>query len=220
MSSNPSTPPLDISRLRVEYRLKTLSESDVAADALAQLMTWLEEAIAAKVNEPNAMTLATATPDGAPSARLVLLKGINEAGLVFFTNYQSRKATQLEQNPRAALCFFWPELERQVRVEGTVSRTSDQESEEYFNSRPLEARLGSAASPQSQVIPSREFLEERVVELLEEYPTGNVPRPPHWGGYRLAPNRVEFWQGGPGRVHDRVEYVRENGAWKICRLAP
>jgi len=219
MSSNPSTPPLDISRLRVEYRLRTLSETDVAADPLAQLRTWLGEAIIAKVNEPNAMTLATATPDGAPSARMVLLKGVDE-GLVFFTNYQSRKAEQLKQNPRAALCLFWPELERQVRVEGIVSRTSDQESEEYFNSRPPEARLGSAASPQSQVIPSREYLEERVVELLEKYPAGNVPRPPHWGGYRLVPNRAEFWQGGPGRVHDRIEYLRENGGWTIRRLAP
>lgn len=220
MSSDPSTPPLDISRLRVEYRLKTLSEADVAADPLAQLMTWLHEAVAAKVNEPNAMTLATATPQGAPSARMVLLKGVDEGGLVFFTNYQSRKATQLEQNPRAAVCFFWPELERQVRLEGTVSRTSEQESEQYFNSRPPEARLGSAASPQSQVIPSREFLEERVLELLEKYPTGDVPRPPHWGGYRLVPDHVEFWQGGPGRVHDRIEYVRDNGGWTIRRLAP
>ena len=220
MSSNPTIPAIDISRLRVEYRLKTLSESDVAAHPLTQFVTWLNEAISAKVNEPNAMALATATPDGTPSARIVLLKGIDAEGLVFFTNYQSRKAQQLEQNPRAALCLFWPELERQIRVEGTVSRTSDRESEEYFNTRPPEARLGSAASPQSQVIPSREFLEERVVELLERYPGGDVPRPPHWGGYRLKPQQMEFWQGGPGRVHDRIEYIRENDTWTIRRLAP
>jgi pyridoxamine 5'-phosphate oxidase len=220
MSLDPSIPALDISRLRVEYRLKTLSESDVATDPLAQLMAWLQDAIVARVNEPNAMTLATATPDGSPSARVVLLKGIDGEGLIFFTNYDSAKGKQLKENPRAAVCFFWPELERQVRVEGTVWLTSDQESEEYFNSRPPESRIGSAASPQSQVISSRRVLEERQAQLLEKYPSGNVPRPPHWGGYRLRPNRLEFWQGGAGRLHDRIEYMLGHGGWTIRRLAP
>ena len=220
MAHNPLMTP-DFSRLRIEYQQRSLSETDVDPDPLRQFLLWLNEAVAAKANEPNAMTLATCTRDGIPSARVVLLKAVDDDGLAFFTNYLSQKARELESNPRAALVFWWPELERQVRIEGTISRTSAGESDRYFSSRPPAARIGSAASPQSQSVPSRLVLERRMQELLEQYPDGNVPRPGHWGGYRICPLRFEFWQGRPSRLHDRIEYLRGAASgWTIRRLAP
>lgn len=211
----------DIARLRVDYRKTSLLEEQVDPDPMRQFVSWLNEAIAAKVNEPNAMTLATCTRAGQPSARIVLLKGLDAGAFVFFTNYQSRKGQEITDNPLAALLFFWPELERQVRVEGAIERTTDAESDAYFSSRPPDARIGSAASPQSEVIASRRVLEDLQSALLQKYPDGHVPRPSHWGGYRVRPTRLEFWQGGAGRLHDRIEYLRGGDAqWSIRRLAP
>jgi pyridoxamine 5'-phosphate oxidase len=220
--TDPSTnPPPDFSLLRVEYKQRELDERDVAQDPITQFILWLNEAINAGAHEPNAMTLATCTPAGMPSARIVLLKGVDERGFAFYTNYLSHKGRELDQNPNAALVFYWPELERQVRVEGIVSRTSAQESSDYFNSRPADARIGSAASPQSQPLASRGELEALQKNLRDRYPDGNVPCPPHWGGYRVRPRRVEFWQGGPSRLHDRIEYLLDgNGQWTRRRLAP
>ncbi len=220
-ADSPQVSAAELARLRVDYCQKSLSETEVDPIPVRQFIVWLEEAIAVKANEPNAMTLATATPDGLPSARVVLLKGVDSAGFSFYTNYQSQKANDLEANPRAALCFWWPELARQVRVEGPVSRTTPAESDAYFSSRPFAARIGSAASPQSRPIESRAALEHRERELLAEYPDGNIPRPDHWGGYRLKPTRFEFWQGRPSRLHDRLVYaIDAAGAWRITRLAP
>lgn len=211
---------LDFMRFRIEYSQRSLSETDVDADPIRQFRNWLSEAIAAKAHEPNAMTLATASTDGVPSARIVLLKDVDERGLSFFTNYQSRKGQDLESNPRASLVFYWPELERQVRIDGTVERTSTDESDRYFSRRPVKARVGSAASPQSQVVPNREYLEDRFRTLESQHPDGNIPRPPHWGGYRVLPTRLEFWQGRPSRLHDRIEYVKEGARWTARRVAP
>jgi pyridoxamine 5'-phosphate oxidase len=211
----------DLSRLRIEYRQRSLSEDEVDPDPIRQFILWLNEAIAAQLPEPNAMTLATSTSNAIPSARMVLLKQVDERGFAFFTNYLSRKGRELEQNPVAALVFYWPELERQVRIEGQVARTSDQESDAYFNSRPPQSRIGSAASLQSQPIPSRQWLEERASRLWQEHPQGDIPRPPQWGGYRLRPQRIEFWQGRPSRLHDRIEYLlNASAAWEIRRLSP
>jgi pyridoxamine 5'-phosphate oxidase len=219
VASDSLTPP-DFARLRIEYAQRSLSKSDVDPDPIRQFLLWLQEAINANAHEPNAMTLATCTRDGVPSARIVLLKGIDERGLAFFTNYLSRKARELEENPRAAVVFYWPELERQVRIEGMIVRTSAEESEKYFSNRPTSARVGSAASIQSEPVPSREFLEKKFEELLSQHPDGNIPRPPHWGGYRLAPTKFEFWQGRPSRLHDRIEYLLEDQRWNIRRLSP
>jgi pyridoxamine 5'-phosphate oxidase len=211
----------DLSRLRLEYQQRSLTESDVDADPIRQFIAWFQEALTAKAHEPNAMTLATSTLDGVPSARIVLLKGVDGESFVFYTNYRSRKGRELDENPRASLVFYWPELERQVRVEGDVERTSAAESDEYFNSRPPASRIGSAASEQSQPIASREVLEQQVNALRSQFPYGEVPRPPEWGGYRLRPRRLEFWQGRPSRLHDRIEYLREVGAkWVVRRLSP
>jgi pyridoxamine 5'-phosphate oxidase len=210
----------DLAALRIEYSQRLLSENDVDRDPTRQFLLWLNEAITAKAHEPNAMTLATATRTGEPSARIVLLKAVDERGLSFFTNYLSRKARELDANPRAALVFYWPELERQVRIEGTIARTTAADSDEYFNSRPILARIGSAASTQSEPVLSRDVLEKKFQQLRDQYPDGNVARPAHWGGYRVTPNHFEFWQGRPSRLHDRIEYLRDDASWTIRRLSP
>lgn len=210
----------DLASLRRSYARASLAEGDVAADPIAQFLAWFDDAQAAELREPNAMTLATATPDGAPSARIVLLKGVDERGFVFYTDYRSRKGEELAANPRAALVFHWAELERQVRVTGTVARVAREESEAYYRTRPVGSRIGAWASHQSRPIAGRAELEAREAELAHRYADGDVPLPPHWGGYRVAPETVEFWQGRPSRLHDRLRYVREDGAWRVERLSP
>jgi pyridoxamine 5'-phosphate oxidase len=214
------TPPVSVADLRREYALARLDETDVSPDPVAQFSRWFSEAVAAEVDEPNAMVLATASPDGAPSARVVLLKGFDERGFVFFTDYRSRKGAELEANPRAALVFRWSELERQVRITGGAARTGTEESESYYRTRPLGSRLGAWVSHQSQPIPSRAVLERGLVEVERRFAEGEVPRPPTWGGYRLRPDTIEFWQGRLNRLHDRIQYRREGERWRIERLAP
>ena len=212
---------MSIADIRREYARARLDEAHVSPDPVVEFDRWFSQAQEAKALEPNAMTLATATRAGAPSARIVLLKGYDERGFMFFTDYRSQKGTELEQNPQASLVFFWPELERQVRITGTVERTSAQESEAYFRSRPRGSRLGAWVSHQSRVIPSRAQLESGLREVEERFPTDDVPLPPHWGGYRLRPEKVEFWQGREDRLHDRIRYMRKkNGGWQVERLSP
>jgi pyridoxamine 5'-phosphate oxidase len=212
---------MTIPRLRKEYRMAGLDRAGLDPDPVAQFGRWFSEAVAAGLPEPNAMTLATASADGRPSARIVLLKGFDASGFVFYTSYASRKGGELAANPWAALVFHWAPLERQVRVEGRVERTSREESEAYFRSRPLGSRLGAVASAQSRPIPSREVLEERVAELEARYGE-EVPLPDWWGGYRVRPEALEFWQGRPDRLHDRFRYTRPGpgAAWTIERLSP
>jgi len=211
---------MDIAQLREEYAKAAFDEADAAPDPVEQFTKWFGEAVAAKVSVPNAMTLATVTPDNSPSARIVLLKGFDQNGFVFFTNYESRKGRELMVNGRAALVFFWSELERQVRIEGPVTKVASAESDEYFASRPLGARLGALASPQSQVLPDRAHLEARLAEVSRCY-GDQPPRPQHWGGYRLAPVAFEFWQGRTSRLHDRLSYAAlPGGGWTRQRLAP
>jgi pyridoxamine 5'-phosphate oxidase len=214
------TPPVSIADLRREYALARLDEQDVSPDPIAEFARWFAEAQAAEVEEPNAMVLATAAPDGTPSARVVLLKGFDERGFVFFTDYRSRKGAELEANPRAALVLHWSELERQVRITGGVTRTSTNESEVYYRSRPLGSRLGAWVSHQSQPIPSREVLEAGLLEVERRFAGGDVPLPLDWGGYRVKPEAVEFWQGRENRLHDRIRYARDGDGWRIERLAP
>jgi pyridoxamine 5'-phosphate oxidase len=197
-----------------------LSEADVDPDPVVQFGRWFDDARAADLVEPSAMTLATASADGVPSARMVLLRGVDQRGFVFYTNYESRKAAELAANPRAALVFWWGALQRQVRVEGPVQPTSQEESAAYFRTRPPASRLSAWASPQSRVIPDREVLDRRVAELAARHPDGDVPLPPFWGGYRLVPEVVELWQQRPNRLHDRLRYTRTPGGWRIERLAP
>jgi len=208
------------SELRREYETVGLNETDVAADPMEQFGRWFAEAVAAGLEEPNAMTLATATSAGQPSARMVLLKGVDAGGFTFFTNYDSRKARELAENPNAALVFHWQPLHRQVRVIGTVTQVSADESDAYFASRPREAQLGAWASRQSSVLPDRAALEAEFERLGREYAGREPPRPPHWGGYRLLPIEIEFWQGRPHRLHDRLHYRRESDIWRITRLSP
>ena len=206
--------------MRREYSREALAEADVDADPVVQFGRWFEQAEQAGLLEPTAMTLATATPDGRPSARMVLLRGFDERGFCFYSNYESRKGVELAANPRAALVFWWGELERQVRIEGPVAPTSRAESEAYFHSRPPGSQLSAAASPQSRVIQDRAVLERRVAELATGSAAGQVPLPDFWGGYRLTHEVVEFWQGRPNRLHDRLRYRRAGDGWKIERLAP
>lgn len=211
----------DFEHIRKDYRLQSLLEKDVDANPIIQFRKWWEEVMNSKIEEPNAMTLATATLDGKPSARIVLLKEIKKEGFVFFTNYNSRKGRQLKENPFASIVFLWKELERQVRAEGKIEKISEQESDNYFSIRPHESRIGAWSSPQSQVISNREVLEKSVREFSDKFKSQNIPRPSHWGGYILRPNLIEFWQGRPGRLHDRLQYtLTENENWKIERLAP
>ncbi|HVY75946.1 MAG TPA: pyridoxamine 5'-phosphate oxidase [Puia sp.] len=209
-----------LSTLRKEYRLKRLLEADALPDAIDQFDRWWKEATESDIDEPNAMTLATASADGIPSARIVLLKGYSKAGFQFFTNYNSFKGQQLQENPRACLVFLWKELERQIRITGLVEKLGAKESDEYFNSRPLGSRLGALASPQSEVVSDSHWLDERVHELEKQYAGGKVPRPDHWGGYLVKPVTIEFWQGRPNRLHDRLLYSIQDGKWSIERLAP
>lgn len=222
----------EIADIRKDYKLASLEEADVAANPIDQFTRWWNEAVASQIDEVNAMTLATANAAGVPAARIVLLKGYNPNGFIFFTNYESDKGKNLAQNPHAALVFFWKELERQIRIEGTVEKVSAEESDRYFNSRPASSRIGAWASPQSAVIENRMVIEQNVERYSSIFANDSIERPDHWGGYIVKPTSIEFWQGRSSRLHDRIRYVVENSAynaatdtrtdlnWKIERLAP
>lgn len=208
-----------ISEIRDEYTLKKLTESDVGTDPHAFFNKWLTEAIQLQCNEPTAMTLATSTFDGKPSARIVLLKEV-DTGFTFYTNYDSRKGLEILQNPYGALLFFWPELQREVRIEGAIKKENEEQSDEYFRNRPTKSKISAWASPQSKVIPSRKYLESLNSDFREEFSGKTIPRPPNWGGYALIPSLFEFWQGRSNRLHDRIQYTLHNDEWIIERLAP
>jgi pyridoxamine 5'-phosphate oxidase len=210
---------MDLANLRRDYASESLSERDVHPDPVKQFEKWFEQALRAGMIEPNAMTLATSTPDGRPSARMVLLKGVDANGFVFFTDYRSRKGAELSANPHVSLCFWWDALQRQVRVTGAAARVSREESEAYFRTRPHGSRIGAWASHQSAPLESRAPLEREVERVGAAYPD-DVPLPPHWGGYRVTPESIEFWQGRPSRLHDRIVYTAERGTWIIGRLSP
>ncbi len=211
---------LDVAAIRTDYQQKSLAIEDVLPDPIKQFENWFNEAIKAAVIEPNAMNLATVLPNNRPSSRIVLLKGLENSSFQFYTNYDSNKGKQLSANPYAALTFFWPELERQVRIEGIVTKTSASNSDHYFSSRPRGSKIGAWASPQSQIIEDRTLLKENIEKLNQKYPEDEVPRPEHWGGYQLAPEHIEFWQGRKSRLHDRIAYYLINNNWDIKRLAP
>lgn len=210
----------NLADIRNEYSSRALSEEKIDSDPFAQFGIWMDEALESQANEPTAMTLSTVAGDGRPSSRVVLLKGYDSNGFVFFTNYNSRKGRELAQNPYAAINFFWPELERQVNISGRTSKVSAEESDEYFKSRPFTSRVGAWASDQSEKIDSRTAIMIKAAKLLVKYASGNVPRPPHWGGFRLVPDRFEFWQGRESRLHDRICFELYENSWLICRLSP
>jgi pyridoxamine 5'-phosphate oxidase len=211
----------DIENLRQDYSAASLSETDVDANPMRQFDKWFNEAINYKIHEPNAMTLATATHDGRPSARIVLLKGFSEDGFKFYTNYLSRKGKEISKNPLGALVFFWGDMERQIRIEGTIEKLDRDYSEKYFHTRPKLSQISAMASPQSQEISDREQLEQKIAQLEAEYTDTEVPKPSFWGGYILKPRLIEFWQGRRSRLHDRIVYKKtDNKNWKIVRLAP
>lgn len=209
-----------IADIRKDYKLKSLREEDVLVNPIEQFTKWWSEAVSSKIEEVNAINLATATSAGVPSARIVLLKGLTNEGFMFFTNYESAKGKELGQNPKAALVFFWKELERQVRIEGTVEKVSVAESEAYFQTRPVASKIGAWASPQSTTIDSREILEQNVAKYEAQFGNENIPKPPQWGGYIVKPEKLEFWQGRRSRLHDRILYTKQEENWKIERLAP
>lgn len=210
----------DLSALRREYTQRGLSEKDVLPDPIEQFKVWLRDAVASGLREPNAMTLATVSETGAPAARVVLLKDVRGEGLVFYTNYESRKGREMARDNRVALLFLWTELERQVRIEGTAAKVAPEESEAYFRSRPTDSQLGAWTSPQSHVIPNRDYLEQKFEELRRFYEGRPIFCPPHWGGYCVTPESIEFWQGRPNRLHDRILFVRDGDRWIHRRLAP
>ncbi|HWB58728.1 MAG TPA: pyridoxamine 5'-phosphate oxidase [Chthoniobacteraceae bacterium] len=218
--SSAPTPPTDLHALRHEYITAGLSKSDLAPDPFAQFSKWMEQAITAQIPDPNAMTLATIAPDGGPAQRVVLLKTFDPKGFVFFTNYDSAKAKQIAANPRVSAHFFWEPLARQVAIRGAVEKVSTAESLAYFIRRPRGSQLGAWISPQSQVISSRKILETKLAEAIEKFKGGEIPLPSFWGGYRIAAESFEFWQGGKDRLHDRFFYSLKNGMWEISRLAP
>lgn len=211
---------MDIAALREDYRRSGFDESEADPDPIKQFRSWFAQAVDADIGDVNAMSLATATSGGVPSVRMVLLKGVDDGGFVFFTNYASQKGRELEENPRAGLCFYWYALERQVRIAGVVTRVADEESDAYFATRPAGSRISAAVSAQSSIVSGRAPLESAAAELWAQYPDGDVPRPKNWGGYRLKPDSMEFWQGRSNRLHDRVRYRREGTAWVRERLAP
>lgn len=220
-SSGMETPPIDIAGLRFDYSAHGLRRADLDPDPIRQFTLWFTDTANAGIRDANAMSLATATPDGEPSVRIVLLKGFDERGFVFFTNYASEKGKELEANSRAALALYWVQLERQVRISGKVERTSREDSERYFHSRPTGSQLSAWASRQSEVVDSRQILDARLAKMTERYADRKIPLPAHWGGYRVKPRVIEFWQGRTNRMHDRFRYSRqEKGAWLIERLAP
>ncbi len=211
----------NISSIRKEYILQSLSEKDIAVNPILQFDKWWQQAIESKIEEVNALTLATVNQEGKPSARIVLLKGYDENGFVFFTNYLSQKGNDINSNPNVCLVIFWKELERQIRIEGVAEKISESDSDQYFNSRPLLSKIGAWSSPQSQPIASRNILENNFEKTTADFKENPITRPPHWGGYLVVPNKVEFWQGRPGRLHDRIEYTKEeSNDWSRVRLAP
>lgn len=210
----------DLAHIRLDYSREELSKEHVDQDPFVQFGHWMDEAIAASAAEPTAMCLSTASTDGRPSSRMVLLKGFDKDGFVFYTNYNSHKGRELAENPFAAITFFWPELERQVRITGRTSKVSAEESDEYFKSRPYTSRLGAWASNQSEPIESKTVLVTRAAKLAIKYAAGSVPRPPYWGGYRVVPDAIEFWQGRPSRLHDRICYELSEASWRTRRLSP
>jgi pyridoxamine 5'-phosphate oxidase len=211
---------MSIADLRREYARARLDEAAVSADPVVEFAHWFDDALKAQVVEPNAMTLATVSGDGTPSARVVLLKGFDERGFVFFTDYRSQKGQELDRNPRAALVLYWPELERQVRITGSTETIAREESEAYFRTRPRPSRISAWVSEQSRVIASRQVLDDRVPDMEKRFSGNEVPLPPYWGGYRVSPETMEFWQGRESRLHDRIRYVREGARWRIERLSP
>lgn len=211
---------MDIFDLRRDFTLKTLDESEVLTDPIQQFEVWFQEVLKGEVIEPNAMTLSTATLEGKPSSRIVLLKQIQAGGFVFFSNYDSKKAEQIDSNPYCALNFAWHEMERQVRIEGTISKVTSAESDSYFEVRPAKSKLGAWSSPQSQEIPNRAYLEKLVLDSENRFEGKPIPRPENWGGYIIKPNLIEFWQGRSSRLHDRIQYTLTPDGWKIVRLAP